>query len=149
MNFYGVGVQFGGAGKEPIDMFDYFRENTCWFMGFDTGVKPDLDRIINDIPIGSIIVAKSYATYKMQNYYIRGLGIVTGKELPDKVKRTYPNKNGVTVIWFKYFPKEISLLSKDYKRGTFHTSTIFCENNKETMIPKIKEIMNFDYKGEA
>lgn len=147
MKFYGVGVKFDGAGDNPKDMLDYFCGNSCW-LGHDKGVKPKQDRTINDIPIGSIIVAKSYATISMRYYYIRAIGIVIGKELPDNVINDYPNKMGVKVVWIKRFNKHIPLPAKDYQRGTYHTKTIFPENN-ESMILKVEEIMKFDYKPEV
>ena len=57
-------------------------------------------------------------------------------------------KQDLELFWIKRFDEHIPFLAKDYQRGTFHTKTIFPENN-ESMILKVEETMKYDYKPEV
>lgn len=144
MNYYGVGVKLGGGGKTPVDIFNECLENGIWYMGFPNGAKLNFEKLIENICVGDIVIAKAYATPSQRYYYVRGIGIVVNKKITNAA---YADKQGFDVIWFKNFQTPIHLLAKNYKRGTFHTSTIFHETNT-AMIAKIQEMMRYDYTGE-
>ena len=144
MNFYGVGVKFGGTD----DMLPLFLKKDCWFMGWGEQEKPNMAKTISEIKVGDILIAKAYANVAQHDYFIRAIGIVTSTNKPGDISEEYQNKSGVSVIWIKHFEKSIALLASKYRRGTFHTSTIFHETN-ENMISTIKNIMRFDYIGKT
>ncbi len=140
MKFYGVGVKFGGVD----DMLPLFLEKNCWFMGWDSQEKERMAKLIAEIHVGDILIAKSYGSISQHTYPIEAIGIVTDTKLPDDIPEKYQNKSGVSVIWIKRFENKLHLLAKEYRRGQFHTATIFNESN-DAMISKIKEIMKYDY----
>lgn len=144
MNFYGVGVKFGGTD----DMLPLFLKKDCWFMGWGEQEKPNMAKTISEIKIGDILIAKAYANVAQHDYFIRAIGIVTSTNKPGDIPEEYQNKSGVSVIWMKHFEKPIALLASKYRRGTFHISTIFHETN-ENMISTIKNMMRFDYIGKT
>lgn len=45
MNFYGVGVKFGGTD----DMLPLFLKKDCWFMGWGEQEKPNMAKTISEI----------------------------------------------------------------------------------------------------
>ncbi len=140
MNFYGVGVKFGGVDdKLPI-----FLENNFWVMGFNREEKEKMSKTISEIKIGDILFAKAYANTSQHTFPIRAIGIVTDTCLPDDIPEEYKEKIGVSVIWIKHFEKMIHLSAKEYRRGTFHTATVFKESNDD-MIFAVKQMMKFDY----
>lgn len=144
MNFYGVGVKFGGV----YDMLPLFLEKNCWFMGHHDKDKENMAKTISEISIGDILIVKAYSNISQHTYPIRAIGIVTNTCLPEDIPEEYKDKSGASVIWIKHFEKKIHLLAKEYRRGTFHTKTIFKETN-ENMISTIKNMMRFDYSGKT
>lgn len=144
MNFYGVGVKFGGTD----DMWELFSKKNCWFMGYHKDEKPSLDKQAEMVKVGDILIAKAYGTTSQSNYYVRAIGIVTNIKKPDDIPEKYKDRLGFSVVWIKYFEKAISLPAKEYNRGGVHTYTIYHETN-EKFISKIKEIMKYDYKTEV
>ncbi len=144
MDFYGVGVKFGGVD----DMWELFSDKNCWFMGYHEGEKLRFDKQAKAVKIGAILIAKAYGTTSQSNYYIRAIGIVTNTIKPDDVPEKYKDRLGFSVIWIKHFEKPLPLPAKEYNRGGINTYTIYHETN-EKFIAKIKEIMKYNYKSEV
>ena len=88
MDFYGVGVKFGGVD----DMWELFSDKNCWFMGYHEGEKLRLDKQAKAVKIGDILIAKAYGTTSQSNYYIRAIGIVTNTIKPDDVPEKYKDR---------------------------------------------------------
>ena len=143
MNFFGVGVKFGGVD----DMWELFSTKSCWFMGYRNEEKPRLDSQIRLVNVGDVLIAKAYGSTAQSNYYIRAIGIVTSKDKPTDVPEEYKDRPGFTVIWIKYFEKSIQLSASEYERGGVHTYTIHEEKNGK-LIAKVKDMMKYDYKEE-
>jgi len=141
MNYYDVGVMFGGT----QDMWPLFSEKKCWFMGYREGDKPRLDNQIDNIKEGDILIAKAYGSTAQSNYYVRAIGIVISLNKPGDVPDEFKDRPGFSVIWIKYFEKPVPLSSAEYNRGGVYTYTIFNEKNMK-FIEKINELMRFDYK---
>lgn len=144
MNFYGVGVRFGGTD----DMWKLFSDKNCWFMGYHEDEKPRLDKYADSVEVGDILIAKAYGTTSQSDYYVRAIGIVTNTQKPDDIPEEYKDRTGFTVAWVKYFEKAVPLSAKEYERGGVHTYTIFKDKNDE-FISKIIEMMKYDYKAEV
>lgn len=140
MNFYGVGIKFGGTD----DKWEMFQRDNCWFMGYHPCEKPRLDKIVEDVQVGDILFAKAYGNTSQRYYYIRAIGLVIENGLPDDLLTDYKDRKRFKVIWFKHFEKPVPLLAGDYNRGGVHTYTIFKEKN-EKMIKAIKEMMENKY----
>ena len=143
MDFYGVGVKFGGVD----DMLPVFLETNCWFMGYYEDEKPRLDKQISLVKEGDILFVKSYGTTAQSSYYIRAIGIVSSLKKPDGIPMKYADRPGFSVIWIKYYENPIQLSASEYGRGGVHTYTIHQEKN-EHLIDKIKDIMRYDYREE-
>ena len=143
MNYYGVGVKFGGT----QEMLPLYLENDCWFMGFRREEKPSFYETAQKVQPGDVMIAKAYATAAQAYYYVRAIGIVTDTKKPDTIPSEYDDRAGFSVTWIKYFEKPAALSAKKFARGTFHTKTIFLEKNPD-LIEKIQEMMKYDYAGE-
>ena len=144
MNYFNVGVKFGGTD----DMLPFFFKHGCWFMGYDKDAKQTLDKQIDLVKEGDILIAKAYGTTSQSNYYVRAIGIVTSTVKPADIPDEYKDREGFSVIWIKHFENPIALPADEYERGGVHTYTIHIEKN-EKFIEKIKEIMKYDYKPEV
>lgn len=140
MNFYGVGVKFDGTD----DMLPIFLEKNFWVMGHNESDKEKMAKTISEIRIGDILFAKAYANIAQHTFPIRAIGIVTDTNLPVNIPEEYKGKSGVSVIWIKHFERNVHLLAKEYRRGAFHTATVFKESNDD-MIYAIKQMMKYDY----
>ena len=143
MNYYGVGVKFGGT----QEMLPLYLEKDCWFMGFRREEKPSFYETAQKVQPGDVMIAKAYATAAQAYYYVRAIGIVTDTKKPDTRPSEYDDRAGFSVTWIKYFEKPAALSAKKFARGTFHTKTIFLEKNPD-LIAKIQEMMKYDYAGE-
>lgn len=143
MDFYGVGVKFGGTD----DMWELFSEKNCWFMGYHEDEKPRLDRQAIGVKVGGVLIAKAYGSTSQSNYYVRAIGIVNSLKKPADIPEEYKDRLGFSVIWIKYFKDLIALPASKYERGGVHTYTIHHESNTE-FIAKINEMMKYDYEKE-
>ena len=140
MEFYGVGVKFGGVD----DMLPLFLEKDCWFMGYLDGEKPRLDKQIESVNEGDILFAKAYGATAQSHFLIRAIGIVASKDKPLNIPAEYKDRPGFSVIWIKYFEEPIRLSAGEYDRGGIHTSTIYHERNDKFKYA-VKEMMKYDY----
>ena len=55
MNYYGVGVKFGGT----QEMLPLYLENDCWFMGFRREEKPSFYETAQKVQPGDVMIAKA------------------------------------------------------------------------------------------
>ncbi len=140
MDFYGVGVKFGGTD----DMWELFSKKNCWFMGYHEHEKPRLDRQAISVKVGDILIAKAYGSTSQSNYYVRAIGIVNSLKKPADIPEEYKDRLGFSVIWIKYFKDLVTLPASQYERGGVHTYTIHHESNTE-FIAKINEMMKYNY----
>ena len=81
MNYYGVGVKFGGT----QEMLPLYLEKDCWFMGFRREEKPSFYETAQKVQPGDVMIAKAYATAAQAYYYVRAIGIVTDTKKPDTI----------------------------------------------------------------
>lgn len=140
MNYYNVGVKFGGID----DMWQLFSDKNCWFMGYHENEKPLLDKQVAKVQVGDILIAKAYGNTAQSYYYVRAIGIVKSLEKPTDIEEKYKDRLGFTVIWIKYFSKPIALPADEFERGGVHTYTIHSETNKR-FITEINKIMKYDF----
>ena len=69
MNYYGVGVKFGGT----QEMLPLYLEKDCWFMGFRREEKPSFYETAQKVQPGDVMIAKAYATAAQAYYYVRAM----------------------------------------------------------------------------
>lgn len=157
MNFYGVGVMLGGFGTDPYDIMPICKEHGFWYMDFNKDKLPDklefiemLEETIENIQVGDIIFAKGFHFSSPRKLYIRAIGRVTSKEMPDDIPSELKNKSGVSVSWEKYYENRICLESSDtfmsegFVKGCDkehnRCNTIFEETNEQMKL-KIMELL--------
>lgn len=141
MNFYGVGMKFGGTD----DMWELFDSKNCWFMGYHPEERPKLDTQAISVKKGDILIAKSYGSTSQS---VRAIGVVSDLEKPKDIPKEYYDRLGFSVIWIKYFKEPVKLSAAEYYRGGVHTYTIHIEKN-DKFISEIKKMMKYDYKPEV
>lgn len=144
MNFYGVGVRFGGKGENSI-LANCIKYN-CWYMGFSQGDKEKYDELIEKAECGDIVFAKSYLLGNHQRdveMRIEAIGIITGKGLPEDIAKDY--KMGFSVSWVKVFDEPVSLTTSEITLGGRKPDTIYHEKD-ENMNKLILNMMNVNYR---
>lgn len=142
MNYYGVGVKFGGT----QEMLPLYLENDCWFMGFRREEKPSFYETAQKVQPGDVMIARLMR--QRTSLLLRACNRNRHRhKKPDTIPSEYDDRAGFSVTWIKYFEKPAALSAKKFARGTFHTKTIFLEKNPD-LIAKIQEMMKYDYAGE-
>lgn len=164
MKFYGVGVMLGGFGTDPYDIMPICKEHSCWYTDFNKDKLPDkhefiemLEETIENIQVGDIIFAKGFHFSSPRKLYIRAIGRVIAKEMPDDIPNELKSKSGVSVSWEKYYERRICLkssetfMSEGFVKGCDkehnRCNTIFEETNEQMKL-KIMELFIGDTEEE-
>ena len=148
MNFYGVGVKWDRTNDKLPDYLTY----GFWCMGYWSNERPVYDELIQSIRTGDVVFAKSYVPEQHDKLYIRAIGFVSDKEIPNKLPEEYSGKCGFSVNWTTLFEPHIILeptpdfMPNGFMKevGNLRTRTIFRETN-DTMLLKIIKLMNGPY----
>lgn len=141
MNFYGVGVKLDGFGDSPRSILAECLEHNFWCMGWNIGMKPKFDDMIDKVQVGDIVVAKAFYYGSPNKYYVHAIGIVTDKNKPQNIPDEFQDKKGFSVCWIKHFNKNVCLkANNDFMPQGFmegmpadnnRTFTIYHETSEE------------------